>query len=131
MLSVVLSLLLLDVLGENLVVLGSVFSLLLEAFNLASLGENLSSESLLSNESLDLGRLEEGLVTLLDFTSNNVLSNVVLLSKSEDLSDGGSSLGSKSSGLNVVGNSIDVLLSLLDDSEGDNSKVGAADATSD
>jgi hypothetical protein len=36
--TVVLSLLLLDVLGENLVVLGSVFSLLLEAFDLASLG---------------------------------------------------------------------------------------------
>jgi hypothetical protein len=76
----VLSLLLLDVLGENLVVLGSVFSLLLEAFDLASLGENLSSESLLGNESLDLGRLVEGLITLLDFTSNNVLSNVVCLS---------------------------------------------------
>lgn len=131
MLSVVLSLLLLDVLGEDLFVLGSVFSLLLEAFNSGSLGELLSSESLLGNESLDLGRLVEGLVTLLDFTSNNVLSNVVSLSESEGLSNGAGSLGSESSGLNVVGNTVDVLLTLLDDSEGNNGKIRAADATSD
>jgi hypothetical protein len=80
---------------------------------------------------LDLGRLVEGLITLLDFTSNNVLSNVVLLSESEDLSDCAGSLGSKSSWLNIVGNTFDVLLTLLGDSKGNNGKIGSTDATSD
>lgn len=48
-------LLLLDVLGENLIVLGSVFLGLLVGSELVSLVDNLSSESLLGDESLDLG----------------------------------------------------------------------------
>ena len=46
--------LLLDVLGEDLVVLGSIFLLFLVVFDLLSLIESLPSESLFSDESLDL-----------------------------------------------------------------------------
>ncbi len=120
----------LDVLGEDLVVLGFEFLGLLEVVDLGLLDEVLSPESLLSDESLDLGGLVEGLVTLLDFSSNNVLSNVVALSEGEDLSDVAGSLGAESAGLVVGGHAIDVGIALLDDLESDDSQIGAADAAS-
>ena len=78
------SLLLLEVLGEelfvsNVVLLGALPSVLLDV-----LVDSLSSDSLLGNESLDLWGLVEGLVSSDEFSSDNVLSNIVnLLSKSE------------------------------------------------
>jgi len=122
---------LLDVLGKDLVVLGSELLRLLEPVNLSSLEKSLSSESLLGDESLDLRRLVESLVTLLDLSPNNVLSHVVGLSKSEDLSDVASSLGAKSSGLVVGGNSVDLSIALLDNLKGNDSKIGTADAAAD
>ncbi len=122
---------LLDVLREDFVILSSEFLGLLEAVNLSSLEECLSSNSLLGDESLDLGGFVESLVTLLDLSSNNVLSHVVGLSESEDLSDVGGSLGSESSGLGVGGHTVDLSLALLDDLEGDDGKIGTADAASD
>jgi hypothetical protein len=83
----VLGFLLLDVFGEDLVVLDLVFLCLLEACEFVSLFDLLSSDSLLSNESLDLGGLEESLISLLDFSSDDVLSDIISLSESEDLSD--------------------------------------------
>jgi hypothetical protein len=83
----VLGFLLLDVFGEDLVVLDLVFLCLLEASEFVSLVDLLSSDSLLSNESLDLGGLEESLISLLDFSSDDVLSNIISLSEGEDLSD--------------------------------------------
>lgn len=122
---------LLDVLGEDLVVLGLEFLGLLEAVDLCALDDLLSSESLLGDESLDLGGLVEGLVALLDFSSHNVLSHVVGLSESEHLSDVAGSLGSESAGLGVGGHSVDFGLTLLDDLEGNNGKIGTADAAAD
>jgi hypothetical protein len=83
----VLGFLLLDVFGEDLVVLDLIFLCLLEAGEFVSLFDFLSSDSLLSNESLDLGGLEESLISLLDFSSDDVLSDIISLSESEDLSD--------------------------------------------
>jgi len=128
---VVHSLSLLDVLGEDFVVLGLELLRLLEAVDLCALEECLSSESLLGDESLDLGGLVESLVTLLDFSSHNVLSHVVGLSKSEHLSDVAGSLGSESAGLGVSGNTVDFGLTLFDDLEGDNGEIGTADAAAD
>ena len=105
----------LDVLGEDLIVVGSDFLGLLEALNLGLLGKSLSSESLLGDESLDLGALVESLVTLLDLAANNVLSHIVLLSECEDLADVAGSLGAESAGLVVSGNSLDVSITLLSD----------------
>ena len=121
----------LDVLGEDLVVIGSELLGLLEALNLGLLSELLSSESLLGDESLDLGALVEGLVLLLDFAADNVLSHVVVLAESEHLADVAGSLGSESAGLVVGGNSLDISITLLDDLESDDSQIRAADATAD
>ena len=122
---------LLDDLREDLVVICSELLGLLEALNLCSLNELLSSKSLLGNESLDLRALVESLVTLLDLTANNVLSHIVLLAKSEDLADVASSLGSESARLVVGGNTLDISITLLDNLKSDNSKIGTADASTD
>ena len=122
---------LLDVLGEDLIVIGSELLGLLEACNLGLLGKLLSSESLLSNESLDLRAFVEGLVTLLNFAADDVLSDIILLAESEDLTDSAGSLGSLSAGLGVSGNAIDVSITLLDDGKSNDGKIRAADATTD
>lgn len=121
----------LDVLGENLIILCLGFFGGLVAFNLLSLLESLSSESLFGDESLDLWRFVEGLVSLLDFSSDDVLSHIIGLSQGEDLSNVVGSLGAESSGLITIGDSFDFSITLLDDLEGNNGKVWAADATSD
>jgi len=122
---------LLDVLWEDLVVLGSLLLGSLESVDLLSLDELLSSESLLGDESLDLWWLVESLVSLLDFSSDNVLSNIVLLSEGEDLSNVVGSLGAESSWLVTVSNTFDLLIALLDDFELDDGKIWTADAASD
>merc|ERR1719313_922442 len=98
------SLLLLEELGEELLIgdmsiLGSSPSILL-SFGI----QCLSSESLLGDESLDLWRLVESLLDLLlrvllldlllNLSGDNVLSDIVFLSKDESSSDLLGSLGS-------------------------------------
>jgi len=99
-------LLLLDVLGEHLLILGSGFSLSLEVGLLGLLVELLSSDSFLSDESLDFRCFEEGFVLFLDFSVDNVLSNIVLLSESEHLPDIVGSLGSKLSRSVSIGDAL-------------------------
>ena len=125
------SLLLLEVLGEELLV--SDVSLLggLPGVNLALLEESLSSDSLLGDESLDLRGLVEGLVALLDLSADNELGDIVDLSKSISLSDLTGSLGAKSSGLIRVGETSNFAGTLLEDLKGNDAKIGTADATSD
>ncbi len=121
----------LDVLGEDLVVLGSELLGFLEALKLGLLIKLLSSESLLGDESLDLGALVESLVALLDFTADNILSDIVLFAESEDLSDVGSSLGAESTGLDVGSHTFDISITLLHDLESDDGQIGTADAATD
>lgn len=125
------SLLLLEVLGEELLVVDVSLSAGLVVLNLVSLVDSLSSESLLSDKSLDLGGLEEGLVALLDFSPDNVLPDVVFLLEEESFSNVVGSLGSESSWSGGISESGDFLLSLLDDLEGNDSEVWSANATSD
>jgi hypothetical protein len=71
------------------------------------------------------------LVSSFDFSSDNVLSNIILtLSEGESLNDVGNSLWSKSSWSLSIGEASDVLLSLNENLEGDDSKIWATDATS-
>lgn len=125
------SLLLLEVLGEELLVGDSVLLTGLPVLNLGFLVDGLSSESLLGDESLDLGGLEESLVALLDFSSDNVLSHVILLLEHECFSNVVSSLGSESSGLGGIVESLNFLLSLDNGFKSNNGEVGSGNASSD
>lgn len=120
----------LDVLRKNLIVLGLGLLFLLVSLLLLLLVDSLSSESLLSDESLYFGGFVEGLVTFLDFSPDNVLSDIILLSKSEHLSDVVGSLGSKSSWLVTISNTLNLTFSLLGDLKSNHSKIGTTDASS-
>jgi hypothetical protein len=123
------SLLLLEVLGEQLLVsLGGLLAGL-PVVDLGLLVDALSAESLLSDEALDLGGLEEGLVALLDLAPDDVLGHVVLLLEHEHFADVVGSLGSEASGLGIVSEPGDFLLALLDHLQGNGGEVRAADAT--
>lgn len=124
-------LLLLEVLGEELLILDVSLSGGLPGVDLALLVERLSSQSLVSDESLDLRSLVEGLVTLLDLSADNILGDIVLLSESVGLSDLASSLGAESSRLLRVGKTFDFTGTLLENLEGNDAKIRTADATSD
>ena len=98
---------------------------------LGLLVDNLSSDSLLGDESLNAWRLVEGLVTSLDLSSNDVLSDIILsLSENESLSNVSSSLWSESSWSLDVGKSNNVLISLDENLKGDDGKIWTADASS-
>jgi hypothetical protein len=125
------SLLLLEVLGEELLISDMSLLGLDPGLLLVSLVDELSSDSLLGDESLNAWGLVEGLVTELDLSSDNVLSNIILgLSENESLSNVVGSLWSKSSWSLDIGKADNVLLSLDENLEGDNGKIWAADASS-
>jgi len=127
-----LGLLLLGVLTEELLV--ALNSLLggLVAVLLVALGDLLSAESLLGNESLDLWGFPEGLVATLDGAVSHVLADIILLGiEGEHLSDVVGSLLGESVWAVGVGDTVDVLLSLLDDSQEDDGEVVAVDAAAD
>jgi len=107
---------------------------------LLSLGvELLSSESLLSNKSLDLWSSIENFFDLffsnfdllLNLSHDNILSDIVLFSKSKSGSNVTSSLRSKSSWSLGIGESSNFTLSLLKNFKEKNSEVWSGNATSD
>jgi hypothetical protein len=59
------------------------------------------------------------------------LGNIILLGQVEELSDSGSPLGTQSLGQGNIGQSGQVLLSLLDNDDGEDSNVVSDNATSD
>lgn len=123
---------LLNELRKKLLVLGGVLSGFLGFGDSGVLHGLLSAEALLSNESLDLWSLPEGLVSSLDSSVANVLAWVILLLvKVEEGDDVRLSLLLESVWTLNIGNTSDVLLSLLDNTEGNNGKIWSADATSD
>ena len=124
-------LLLLEVLGEELLVSDMGLLGLNPVLLLGLLVDNLSSDSLLGDESLNAWRLVEGLVTSLDLSSNDVLSDIILsLSENESLSNVSSSLWSESSWSLDVGKSNNVLISLDENLKGDDGKIWTANASS-
>lgn len=130
-----LSLLLLALsLGDEGVVLGNGLLLgqslpLLQALQVPS-----SLQSHGGDQSLDLGGLGVRLGTLGlggDLSSDDELSDIVLLGQVEESSDLGGSLGAQSLGQDGVGQSGDLLFTLLDDDNGQDGNVGVDDAASD
>lgn len=89
---------------------------------------------ILSTSRFDL-RLGVGLSTLLfgtrNLSSHDVLPDVVLLRQVEELADLSRTLGTEAFGKNVVGESRDFVLTLLDDDYGQNSDIGAHYTASD
>lgn len=98
---------------------------------LGSLVDGLSSDSLLGDESLDLWALVEGLVSLDNSSSDNVLGNVVLLSESEGSSNVVGSLWSKSSWSLSISKASNLTWSLNENLEGNDGKIWSTDASSD
>jgi hypothetical protein len=92
----------------------------------------LAAETGLGHKALDLGGLVESLCTSLDFTSNNVLADIILLLvKVESLDDVVSSLGSKTVGALDISDTSNFLFASLDDAEEDSSEVSTDNATTD
>ena len=87
------------------------------------------------DQSLDLGglgvRLSVRVLGALDFTANDVFPDIVFLGEVEESANLGGSLGTEALGQNDVGQSGDLLLTLLDDNEGENGDLGADDAATD
>ena len=126
------SLLLLDVLGNELLVLGGSFLGGLVAVPDGSLDELLSADTLLGDQTLDLRGLVMSLITTLDFTSNNVLAHIILLwVKAKDGGNLVLSLLEESVGDILVGAAFDLLVTLLHNLEGNDSKIRSSDATAD
>jgi hypothetical protein len=125
------NLLLLNVLGENLVIVSSELLRFLETLNFSLLGELLSSKSLLCYESLNLGALVECLVSLFDLSANNILSDIVLFTEGKDFANVAGSLGPKSTSLGIGGNTFYITITLLNDLKSNDSQIRAADASAD
>lgn len=122
---------LLDELGDELLVLGSSGGRALGLLNLRSLDDSLSSKAFLSDKSLDSWGLVVGLISLGDGSVVHISTDIVTLLKVEVSRDVGSSLLGKTVWLVVVGEASDLLLSLLDDAEGNDGEVWSTDATTD
>lgn len=124
-----LGLLLLHVLGEELLVLSSALLGVLEAVLSLLLDGALSAEALLGDQTLDLGRLEESLVSALDLATHNVLAHIVLLLvEGKGLDDVVAALHAEAVGALDVGHTLDFLVALLDNSQEEGSNVGSDDA---
>ena len=117
--------------GEELLVLSSSISRGLGALRLVSLHDLLSSDTLVGDESLDSWGLVVGLVTLGDSSVVHVSTNIVGLLEVEVSTDVVSSLLGETVVLRLVSESGDVLLTSLDNAEGNDSKVWSTDATTD
>ena len=131
-------LLLLSELGHTL---GLLFSVeLVEACLIGSLGfttslhlldpavvhVTLALQALGGDKTLDLGCFGG----LLDFTADNKLPDVLFLGKVKELADLVGSLGAESAGLHLIGETSNLLLSLLNKDEGHDTEVRADDAAS-
>lgn len=97
---------------------------------LANQGELTTSMGEYRNSRLG-GGLGVLLLRALDLPSDDVLSHIVLLAQVEELSDLGRTLGTESLGEDVVCQSGDLALALLDDDEGEDGDVGTDDAPTD
>ena len=92
--------------------------------------ENLSSDSFFCNKSLNLGGFVESLISFFQFSSDNVLSYIVLFSQSKSCSDVIGSLWSESSWSLSISESSNFLWSFFNDFKGNNCKIWSADTSS-
>lgn len=126
-----LSLTLVQTLGQQLGVLGSSVSLLLGVVDLLGLQSSLSLQGLRSHQSLDLGGVGVHLAVLLHGGSNDVVSDVVLLGQTKELSDVVCSLRTQSLWSSHVSQALDVGVALLDHGQSNHGQVLVDDTSSD
>lgn len=122
-----------DTLGKDLLVLLLLDLLGLRLADLERAQVTLALETLGGHKTLDLGSLGVWLGTLLlgdDLTANDKLANVVLLGQVEELSNVVGTLGTETlgDGRLGVGETGDLLLTLLDNNEVKSLDIGADDA---
>lgn len=118
-------------LSQQVGVLSSSVSLGLGVSDLQSLQVSLSLQSLWSNQSLDLWSLGVLLLTLDNLSSDDVLSNIILLGQTEELSNVVSSLWTQSLWNLGVSQTLKLSITLLDNDKGQNSKILTDNGTSD
>ena len=118
-------------LREKFLVLGSSFSRGLGFVDLGLLDDLLSSDALLGDHSLDSWSLVVCLVSLGNGTVHNISTDIITFIEVEEWDDVVSSLLAESVVLLLVGDSSDLLLSLLDDGEGNDGKIWSTDASTD
>jgi len=126
------SLLLLDVLRDELLVLGGLLLGSLIAFRLLSLDELLAADTLLSDQTLDLGYFVVGLVTTSDLTLGDIAAHIILLLVQAE--NGGNlvlSLLEETVRNLLVSAAFNLGVALLDNLEGDDGEVGTSDAAAD
>ena len=126
------SLLLLVQLLNQLLVCGSLHASSLHGRLLLRQQRTLVAQGAVSHQTLDLGGLISLVAVVLEHAADHELANVVLLRQTEQLADVRSSLRSQTSGLRggLVGESGDLLLTLLHDHQVQHTDVGTNDATS-
>jgi len=117
---------------ENFVIFFALLLGVLNSVDLVSLADLLSTESLFGDHTLNFGCLVESLIVFLNFTVNNVLLDIVdLFDEVEVFSNVVCSFLSESVRVFFVGESIDLVVSLVDNAEGNDGKIGSSDATTD
>ena len=119
-------------LGDNLLVGSSLFLVSEDGGHLFCLAMTLALQHKRCHKTLDLGSFAS-LDTLLagKGTRNNVLADIIILGQVEQLADVVGSLGTQTTGDSVVGQSWDLLLSLLGDNQVKDGDVVSNNATSD
>lgn len=125
---------LLEALGNKLGILGGGTLRRLDALALESEAVSLALQDDGSDETLDSGRLECGLLALLlcrDFATDDVLADIVILAEIEELSDLAGTLRAKSARNGNVGEAGQLLLAILHNDDRQNCKIGADDAAAD
>ena len=123
--------LLLKIFGEEFLISDVSFFVGFPGVDSGSLVDDLSSNSLFGNESLDVDGFVESLTILLFIvSSNDVLSDIIGLSEDESFSNVSGSLWSESSWSLGIGESFNFTFSFDENSEGDDGKVRSTDASS-
>ena len=86
-----------------------------------------------SNKTLDLGSLVSLVAVVFELTTDDELGDIVLLGETEELADVGSSLGTETAGNGggFIGQTGDVLLTLLHNHQVQHANIGTDDAATD
>jgi len=99
--------------------------------NLALLGLLLAADPLVRDQTLDLRRLVEGLVTHFELAADDVFGNIILGAEGERLPDLASSLRAESARLLVISQAGNFAGAFLKHLKGNDAEIGAGDAASD
>ena len=118
---------------KTLLVSSSLLARVLESSLLLSKTSTLVAESSVGDETLDLGSLISLVTVVLELAANDELGHVVLLGKTEELADVGSSLRAETAGNSggFISQTGDVLLTLLDNHQVQDADISTDNAAAD